>query len=271
MSRITNETCFDSVKAMVSQSSPDSNILGTLGTTCMPQSNVYATHTQQNELLSATYLQQIEKASYLQYDFSPSGMINIILPDSTTLSFDTTGMSHDLAETIVVACLEDKTVIGYDLYTSYTLSYCLTKEWQPNCTLNIPTVRRVFRFANPLVEGLLALPQLMSMTGTQTFGDAMERLFDWDDACDGSFFRVCELMPQTMAPICSEAIKGMAFDGRNWLTFEGSLKTDFVKRKASLMTSTKSSLLEFDLYFLPPVHQEFQLAVDSVSNSLSAG
>lgn len=270
MTRTKNETCFDSLKEMVAQSSPDSNILGTLGATYMLQSNVHATHTQQTGLLSVTHLQQIKRASYLQYDFSPSGVISIILPDSTALSFDTNSMRHDLAETLVVACLQDKTVIGYDLYTSYTLSFCLTEEWQPSCTLNIPTLRRVFRCANPLVEGLHALPQLMSMTGTNTFGAAMERLFDWDEACDGSFFRVCELLPQAMAPICTEAIQGMAFDGSNRLTFEGSLKTDFVERKASLMTSTKSSLLEFDLYFLTPVHQEFQLAVNSVSNSLSA-
>ena len=121
-----------------------------------------------------------------------------------------------------------------------------------------------------MFKGLHALPQLMSITDTKTVGTAMERLVDWDEATDGSFFRVCELMPQAMAPICTEAIQGMAFDGTNQLTFEGSLKTDFVKRKVSLMTSAKSSLLEFDLYFRPLVHQEFQLAVDSVSNSLSA-
>lgn len=248
MIRTKNETCFKSLRPIVADSSPDSNILDTL---------------------SAAHLQQIKKATNLQYDFSPTGVVSVVLPDRTSLAFDTNTLSDDIAETLIAACLNDKMVVGYDLYTSYTLSHCVTDDWQPNCSINIPTLRRAFRLSNPLVEGLHAIPQLMSLTGTTSFGKALEKVFDWDEACGGSFFTVCELMPCAMAQICVEAIQGMAFDGSNRLTFEGSIKSDFIKRKATLLNAANSPLLEFRLNFLPDVHQEFQLAVDSVSNALS--
>lgn len=219
--------------------------------------------------LSGAHLQQIKKASYLQFNFSRAGTLGVVLPDETSLIFDVGALSHKVAETLVVACLNDKTVVGYDLYTSYTFSYYVTQDWRPSCSLNIPTLKRVFWAANPLAEFTRAIPQLMSMTGTESFGEAMEMIFDWDEAGDGSFFIVSELMPYSMAQIFSEAIHKMTFDGSGCLAFEGHVQTDFVRKKSSLLSSTKEKLMEFDLCFLPKVRREFEIASDKVCDELT--
>jgi hypothetical protein len=258
MTGTKNETSFKSSKAMVAQSSPDGNIVEA---TC-------ATSAQYGALL-ATYMQQIRKAAYLQYDFSPSGVISVVLPNGTGFSFQTEEMTYDMVELLVMACLHDKTVVGDDLYTSYTLSYCLSEEWQPNCSMNIPTIEQAFRLSNPLKKGLEALPQLMSMTGTKSFDAAMERIFEWDEACDGSFFRVRELMPHALARICSETFSDRVFQGSNHIMFEADRKTASVMRRASLTPPAKLNMLKFDLCDLPPAQHEFKLCIDSVINALT--
>jgi hypothetical protein len=248
MNPTKNEICFDSLRAIVPESSPDSNI---------------------RRAPTAVQLQQIRKSTFVQYNFSPSGTLHVVLSEGHAMAFNMDKMNPDIAETLSYMCLNDKTVIGYDLYTSYTLSHDLAEQWQPSCSINIPTLQRVFRHLPPLVEGLLAAPQLLALTSTSSFGDAIGKIFDFDAAQDGSFFRVCELMPQAMAGICIEAIHNMTVDDSNKLAFEDSLKTDFARRRSSLISSSGVRLLEFDLYDLPEVHHEFQLAVDNVSNALN--
>lgn len=258
MTGTRNEISFKSSKAIVAQSSSDGNIVEA---TC-------STSTQHDAQL-ATYMQQIKKAAYLEYDFSPLGVISVVLPEGTGFSFQTQEMTYDMIEHLVMACLHDKTVIGNDLYTSYTLSYCLSEDWQPNCSMNIPTVERAFRLSNPLKKGLEALPQFMSMTGTESFDAAMERIFEWDEACNGSFFRVRELMPHAMARICSETFGNTVFQGSNQIMFEADRKTAFVKRRASLTPPAKLNMLKFDLCDLPAAQHEFTLCIDSVINAIT--
>jgi len=256
MTGTENEISFESSKTIVAQRSPDGNIVEA---TC-------ATSVQHGALL-ATYMQHIREAAYLEYDFSPFGVISVVLPDGTRFSFQIEEMTYDMAELLVMACLHDKTVIGNDLYTSYTFSYCLSEEWQPNCSLNIPTIEQAFRLSNPFKKGLEALPQLMSMTGTKSFDAAMGRLFEWDEACDGSFFRVRELMPHAMARICSETFDNRVFQGSNHIMFEADRKTAFLKRRASFPLPAKLNMLKFDLCDLPAAQHEFKLCIDYVANA----
>lgn len=247
MTRKKNETCFKSLGQIVSDSSPDGNILLTS---------------------FAVHIQQIQKSPFIRYDLSPSGLISVGLPEGQALYFDTKSLHPEVVRTLVAACLHDKMVVGYDLYTSYALSYVLSQEWQPSCTLNIPTLQRVFHLANPLVEGLHAVAQLIAMTDTPDFEAAIDRLIEWDALCRGDFFTVCELMPQAMAQVFTAKLEEMTSEVTDKMPiFEKAIKLDFAKRTASLATSTKAQVLEFDLYYIFTAFDEFRLAVDSVGNS----
>jgi hypothetical protein len=259
MTRTKNETSFKSLSAMVAQSSPESNI------DAAPR----ATSTQQHSVLSATFMQQLKKAPRVDFDFKPNGILTVGMPGDPLSSFDTTAMGQAVVETLITTCLDDKTVIGHDLYTSFALCTGITEDWRPSCSLNLPSIQREFFRTVPMTPGLTAYEQLLAFTGKTTFGDAFDVLFDRDERGDGAFFKVVELMPQTMSHVCAEAINGCDFEDSSSITFAAYLNTDFVKRKASLMSSTKAKLLEFDLYYLPPAHHEFQLAVDSVANALT--
>lgn len=270
MTRTKNETCFESLKAMVAQSSPDSNILGALSATNVQQSNVYATHTQQTVLLSATYLQQIELSPRVEFDFKPSGILTVSIdPHAQPMVFNTTALDQAVAKRLIEACLEDKTVIGHDLYTSFALCAGITEDWRPSCSLNIPSIQREFFRNIPLTPGLTAYEQLLAFTCKPSFGEAFDYLLDRDERGDGAFFKVVELMPHVMGHVCAEAINNCDFAHSDCITFEAHLKTDFVKRRSSLMSSTKVKLIEFDVYYLPPAHHEVQLAVASVTNALT--
>lgn len=260
MTRTKNETNFKSLSAMVAQSSPESNIDAT------PR----ATSTQQHSVLSATFMQQIEKAPRLEFDFKPSGILTASIdPHAPPMVFDTAALGQAVAERLIEACLEDKTVIGHDLYTSFALCTGITEDWRPSCSLNIPSILREFFRNVPPTPGLTAYEQLLAFTCKPSFGEAFDYLLDRDECGDGAFFKVVELMPHVMGHVCAEAINNCDFPHSDRITFGAYLKTDFGKCKASLMSSTKAKLLEFHAYYLPPAHHEFQLAVASVTNALT--
>lgn len=247
MTRTKNRICYVSPSLIVPQGSTSSNILSEL---------------------SDANLQQVVSSPYLQYDFEVSGMLRLGLPNGVKLVFDTDALGTEAVESLIVACLNHKTVVGCNLYTSYTMSHLLTENWKPRCTLNIPTLKRTFQHSKALIKGSTAIEQLISMTNTKSFNAAVEKIVAWDESNKHTYFTVCELMPQTVARLCCRSIREVVAKKSERLNIEVYLKASFSANKAVLTSPEEVTLLEFNPDSLSRAICEFEVAVESLSDIL---
>jgi len=224
-----------------------------------------------NRLIDLTdaHLQQIKADRFIQYDLGPSGILQVVLQNRSRLAFDINTLSDDAAESLIVACLHNKTVIGYDLYNSYTFSNLRTNRWNATITLDIHSLIRHFHCSAQLVKGLAGFEQLISMTRTTSFDEAVEQVFDWDEASGLSYFPLFESLPCVVAGLFSESIRVMRAERSNCLTIEAYLTADLDRNVAALRSSTKARLLEFDPCYFESVNDEFRIAVENLRDILA--
>jgi hypothetical protein len=223
-----------------------------------------------NELVDLTdaNLQLIKKTPCVQYDLGPSGILQVGLRGRGDLAFDINTLGEDDVDSLIQACLNNKTVVGYDLYKSFTFTRLRTERWKPGITLDIPSLMRTFNYLTPLVEGMTGFEQLISMTRTTVFYEAVHQIIEWDEAGDRIFLNVFERMPWIMAELFSDAIRVMDLEHSNRLTIGGYLTVNFSEHRAMLMSSTGAILFSFAPYYLSSVNKEFLTAVENLRNRL---
>jgi hypothetical protein len=218
-----------------------------------------------NELVDLTdaNLQLIKKTPSIQYDLGPTGILQIGLRERGKLVFDINTLDEDGVDLLINACLNNKTVVGYDLYKSFTFTRLRTERWKPQISLDISSLMRTFNCFAPLVEGMTGFEHLILMTRTTSFFDAVVQMLDWD-----AFLSVYERMPWIIAGLCSDAIRAMEFEGSQYLTAGRHYIVDFSKEITRPMSPAQAARLGLNPYYLSSVNEEFWIAVENMRDIL---
>lgn len=213
-------------------------------------------------------LQLIKKTPSVQYDLGPSGILQVGLRGRGELAFNINTLDEDDVDSLIRACLHGKIVVGYNLYKSCTFTRLRTERLKPSIILDIPSLMRIFGCFAPLVEGMTGFEQLMSMTRTTDFHEAILQIFDLDKAENHNFLSIFERMPWKIAGLCSDAIRAMEFGRMYNMNVGDRLLVDFSKKNARLMSPDEAVNLGFNPYYLASVNDEFRIAVDSLRDIL---
>lgn len=218
-----------------------------------------------NELVDLTdaNLQLIKKTPCIQYDLDPTGILQVGLDGRGELAFDINTLNEDGVDLLINACLNNKTVVGYGLYRSFTFTRLRTERWKPGITLDIPCLMRNFNYFTPPVEGMTGFDHLALMTQTTSFYDAVVQISDW-----GTFLSVYERMPWIIAGLCSDTIRAIEFDGSGYLTARRHLIVDFSKKNTKLISPTEAMLLGLNPYHLSSINEEFRISVENMKDIL---
>jgi len=208
-------------------------------------------------------LQLIKNSPSIQYDLGPTGILQVGLRERVELAFDINTLDKDGVDLLINACLNNKTVVGYDLYKSFTFTRLRNDRWKPKIALDIPCLMRTFNCFTPLVEGMTAFEHLILMTRTTSFYDAVAHILGW-----GDFLSVYKRMPWILAGLFSDAIRAMEFESSNYLTDAPHLIVDFSKKSTKLMSPTEAMLLGLNPYYLSLVNEELRISVENMRDIL---
>lgn len=164
--------------------------------------------------LSYSQIVNISNSSHVVIDFKLTGELTVTLTDSTIYQFDLVAFTQQEKDVLLVALLDDKTVIGHDLTLPYSIFYVMCKRWRPACTLDTAMISRAFSI--PINADTTPLEQLYALTGARNYEDALESLIASDMMHGGVLFDAVEPLQHALAQVFAVDLELLVGEGMNF-------------------------------------------------------
>lgn len=161
--------------------------------------------------LSYCQIVHVTKANYVTVDFKPTGELTVTLPDGTIYRWNLVAFTQHGKEELLVALLDDKTIIGHDLILPYSLFHVMCKSWKPACTLDTAMISRALSI--PIHTDETPLEQLYALSGERNYADALESLIDTDMKYGGVLFDAVEPLQHALAQVFAVNLELLADKG----------------------------------------------------------